>query len=63
VLTREEALHELRERGLDVRLIDHLRRLPFPEEEKSTLDDIYPKVVDLDDDEYAGDKQSEDTEG
>jgi hypothetical protein len=35
VLTREEALHELRERGLDPRLIDHLRRLPFPEEDKS----------------------------
>jgi hypothetical protein len=43
VLTREEALHELRERGLDVRLIDHLRRLPFPEEEQSSLDEIYPK--------------------
>jgi hypothetical protein len=53
VLTREEALHELRERGLDPRLIDHLRRLPFPEEDKSAvLDEIYPKIVELEDDEY-----------
>src|ERR1700693_5855724 len=61
VLTREEALHELRERGLDPRLIDHLRRLPFPEEEKSHLDEIYPRIVELDDDEYTGDKQTEDS--
>src|ERR1700682_4644393 len=59
VLTREEALHELRERGLDPRLIDHLRRLPFPEEEKSHLDEIYPRIVELEDDEYTGDKQTE----
>jgi hypothetical protein len=59
VLTREEALHELKARGLDPRLIDHLRRLPFPEEEKSRLDEIYPEVVDQDDDEYTGDKQPE----
>jgi hypothetical protein len=46
VLTREEALHELRERGLDLRLIDHLRRLPFPEElEQSSLDEISPEIV------------------
>ena len=45
VLTREEAIHELRERGLDLRLIDHLRRLPFPEEEQSSLDEISPEVV------------------
>jgi hypothetical protein len=46
VLTREEALHELRERGLDLRLIDHLRRLPFPEEEEqSSLDEISPEIV------------------
>jgi hypothetical protein len=57
VLTREEALHELRERGLDPRLIDHLRRLPFPEEEQSSLDEIYPEIVDLHKDEYTGDKQ------
>jgi hypothetical protein len=57
VLTREEALHELRERGLDPRLIDHLRRLPFPEEEKTKLDEIYPEIVDLEEDEYTGDKQ------
>jgi hypothetical protein len=65
VLTREEALHELRERGLDPRLIDHLRRLPFPEEEKSKLDEIYPRIVELEDDEYTGDKQTEteDSEG
>jgi hypothetical protein len=56
VLTREEALHELRERGLDPRLIDHLRRLPFPEEEKTNLDDIYPEIVDPDDDECSGDE-------
>ena len=59
VLTREEALHELRERGLDPELINHLRRLPFPEEEKSRLDEIYPRIVELDDDEYEGDKQKE----
>jgi hypothetical protein len=59
VLTREEALFELRRRGLDPELINHLRRLPFPEEEKSRLDEIYPKVVELDDDEYTGDKQTE----
>jgi hypothetical protein len=59
VLTREEALHELRERGLDPGLIDHLRRLPFPEEETTKLDEIYPEVVDLDEDEYTGDKQTE----
>ena len=59
VLTREEALHELRERGLDPELINHLRRLPFPEEEKSRLDEIYPPIVELDDDEYEGDKQKE----
>ncbi len=63
VLTREEALHELRERGLDPGLINHLRRLPFPEEEKSRLDEIYPRIVELDDDEYTGDKQTEDSEG
>jgi hypothetical protein len=57
VLTREGALHELKERGLDPRLIDHLRRLPFPEEEKTSLDEIYPEIVDLDEDEYTGDKQ------
>jgi hypothetical protein len=62
VLTREEALHELRERGLDPELFNHLRRLPFPVE-KSRLDEIYPPIVELDEDEYAGDKQSEDTEG
>jgi hypothetical protein len=46
VLTREEALHELRERGLDPRLIDHLRRLPFPQQDRTTmLDEIYPKIV------------------
>jgi hypothetical protein len=39
-----------------------LRRLPFPEEEKSKLDEIYPKIVELDDDEYTGDKQTEGTE-
>src|ERR1700687_6025755 len=38
VLTREEALHELKERGLDPRLIDHLRRLPFPEEDVPPAD-------------------------
>jgi hypothetical protein len=48
VLTREEALHELKARGLDPELINHLRRLPFPEEEKSKLDEIYPPIVDLD---------------
>jgi hypothetical protein len=59
VLTREEALHELKARGLDPELINHLRRLPFPEEEKSKLDEMYPPIVDLDEDEYAGDKQTE----
>jgi hypothetical protein len=59
VLTREEALHELRERGLDLRLIDHLRRLPFPDEEQSSLDEIFPEIADLDDDEHEGDKQTE----
>jgi hypothetical protein len=59
VLTREEALHELRERGLDPELINHLRRLPFPVAEKSRLDEIYPRIVELDDDEYEGDKQKE----
>jgi hypothetical protein len=59
VLTREEALFELRRRGLDPELINHLRRLPFPEEEKSKLDELYPPVVDLDGDEYTGDKQTE----
>jgi hypothetical protein len=53
VLTREEALHELKARGLDPRLIDHIRRLPFPVEEKSKLDEIYPAVVDL---EYSEDE-------
>jgi len=57
VLTREEALHELRKRGLDVWLIDHLRRLPFPEEDVSALDELYPKIIDFDDEEYTGDKQ------
>jgi hypothetical protein len=57
VLTREEALHELRERGLDVRLIDHLRRLPFPEEDVPALDELYLKIIDFDDEEYTGDKQ------
>ena len=62
---RSAARHELRERGLDPRLIDHLRRLPFPEEEKSKLDEIYPRIVELEDDEYTGDKQTEteDSEG
>jgi hypothetical protein len=50
VLTREEALHELKERGLDPELINHLRRLPFPEEEQSKLDEIYPEIVDLEED-------------
>jgi hypothetical protein len=40
VLTREEALQALRARGLDPELINHIRRLPFPEEEKSKLDEI-----------------------
>jgi hypothetical protein len=48
-----------RERGLDPGLINHLRRLPFPEEEKSRLDEIYPRIVELDEDEYTGDKQTE----
>jgi hypothetical protein len=52
-------LHELRERGLDPELINHLRRLPFPEEEQSKLDEIYPEIVELDEDEYTGDKQTE----
>src|SRR6202162_5354065 len=38
VLTREEALHELRERGLDPRLVDHLCRWPFPEEDVPPAD-------------------------
>jgi hypothetical protein len=45
VLTREEALHELRERGLDPELINHLRRLPFPEEEKSHLEHPHHTVT------------------
>src|ERR1700692_1083017 len=51
--------------GLDPELINHLRRLPFPEEEKTHLDEIYPKIVELEDDEYTGDKQAatEDSEG
>jgi hypothetical protein len=59
------AFNGARERGLDPRLIDHLRRLPFPEEEKSKLDEIYPRIVELDDDEYTGDKETEteDSEG
>jgi hypothetical protein len=36
-----------------------LRRLPFPEEEKSQLDEIYPRIVELDDEEYTGDKQKD----
>jgi hypothetical protein len=46
-------------------LIDHLRRLPFPEEKKSKLDEIYPRIVELEDDEYTGDKraETEDSEG
>jgi hypothetical protein len=59
VLTREEALQELRERGLDPELINHLRRLPFPEEDQSKLDEIYPEIVELEPDEYTGDKQTE----
>jgi hypothetical protein len=55
------ALHELRERGLDPELINHLRRLPFPEEDRSAvLDAVYPPIVELDEDEYEGDKQAED---
>ena len=50
-------MDELKERGLDVRLIDHLRRLPFPEEDVPTLDELYPKIIDFDDEEYTGDKQ------
>jgi hypothetical protein len=50
-------LHELRERGLDPELINHLRRLPFPVDEKSRLDEIYPEIVELEADEYDGDKQ------
>jgi hypothetical protein len=57
VLTREEALHELKERGLDPELINHLRRLPFPEEDVPALDELYPKIIDFDDEEYTGDKQ------
>jgi hypothetical protein len=38
-------------------LIDHLRRLPFPEEDVPALDELYPKIIDFDDEEYTGDKQ------
>jgi hypothetical protein len=46
-------------------LLTNQRRLPFPEEEKSHLDEIYPRIVELEDDEYTGDKQAEteDSEG
>jgi hypothetical protein len=46
-------------------LIDHIRRLPFPQEEQTKLDEIYPPIVELEGDEYTGDKQTEteDSEG
>jgi hypothetical protein len=34
-----------------------LRRLPFPEEDVPALDELYPKIIDFDDEEYTGDKQ------
>jgi hypothetical protein len=52
VLTREEAIAALKERGLNPELINYPRRLPFPkDEETSSLDDLYAENVDLDDDE------------
>jgi hypothetical protein len=33
--------------------------IPFPVEEKSRLDEIYPEIVELEADEYEGDKQKE----
>jgi hypothetical protein len=52
VLTREEAVAALKERGLNPELINFLRRLPFPEdEETASLDDLHAENVDLVDDE------------